>query len=271
MGTEVENLKGVPETMLWTLYNRASEAKRADGILRDPECLRIYDAIDFDYQRTFGAPDGTHAVRSVAFDKALTPWLAEHPGGTVVELASGLETQFQRCDDGHVRWVCVDVPEGIELRARFLPPTERCRHLPVSALDLAWLDEVDPANGVFITAQGLFMYFQEAEVRELCTAIFERFPGVELMFDTIPPWFSQKTMKGFQKTPDYKAPPMPWGVKRSDVANLLRSWSSRVTEISVASYGPSRGVLAATLPLFNNLPLLRDIPPTIVRAKGTAA
>ena len=39
-------LRDVPETMLWTLHSRASEARRADGVLRDPRALSIYDAID---------------------------------------------------------------------------------------------------------------------------------------------------------------------------------------------------------------------------------
>lgn len=32
---------GVPETMLWTLHNRASEARRPGSFLHDPECMRI--------------------------------------------------------------------------------------------------------------------------------------------------------------------------------------------------------------------------------------
>ncbi|WP_175582988.1 class I SAM-dependent methyltransferase [Nocardia cyriacigeorgica] len=147
-------LSGIPLTMLWTLHNRASESMRADAILRDPDCERIYEPIVFDYEKVFGKPDGTHAVRSLRFDEVLRPWLATHPGGTVAELAAGLETQFQRCDDGVVRWLCVDVPEAIDIRERFLPATDRCRHLPVSALDLSWLDCVeDPEYGVFVPAQ----------------------------------------------------------------------------------------------------------------------
>ncbi|NEW31453.1 class I SAM-dependent methyltransferase [Nocardia cyriacigeorgica] len=264
-------LSGIPLTMLWTLHNRASESLRSDAILRDPDCERIYQSIDFDYAKAFGKPDGTHAVRSVRFDEVLRPWLAAHPGGTVVELAAGLETQFQRCDDGTVRWLCVDVPEAIEIRERFLPASERCRHLPVSALDLSWLDRVEqPERGVFVSAQGLFMYFEPDDVRRLCVAIVERFPGVELMFDTIPPWFSRKTMKGFQPTPAYTTPPMPWGVKRSRIEGLLRQWSPKIAEVRVASYGPSHGVLAVSAPIFDRLPVLRDIPPSIVwvRAQG---
>ncbi|MGW0249461.1 class I SAM-dependent methyltransferase [Nocardia goodfellowii] len=270
MSSEVE-LDGVPLTMLWTLHNRASESKRAGGVLHDPDCERIYDALAFDYRGTFGPPDGTHAVRSKKFDEVLEPWLAAHPGGTVVELAAGLETQFQRCDDGSVHWLCVDVPESIAVRERFLPATERCRYLPISALDPAWMDQVDPARGVFVTAQGLFMYFQPEQVRELCTAILDRFPGVELMFDTIPPWFSRKTVRGFWKTPHYQAPPMPWGIEGSKVPALVRGWSPRVTEVRMSGFAPSHGILATTAPLFAALPIMRDIPPAIAHVRTAAA
>jgi O-methyltransferase involved in polyketide biosynthesis len=88
----------------------------------------------------------------------------------VVELAAGLETQFQRCDDGQVRWHCVVLPDAIAVRERFLPASSRCRYIGKSALDLSWLDDVEGSNGVFVTAQGLFMYFTEQEVRGLVTA-----------------------------------------------------------------------------------------------------
>src|SRR5262245_14631826 len=95
-------LSGVPETMLWTLHNRAAEARRVDTFLPDPTAVRIHDAIGYDYERNFGKPDESHPMRSRIFDDAVRPWMRENPHGTVVELACGLETQFQRCDDGHV-------------------------------------------------------------------------------------------------------------------------------------------------------------------------
>jgi O-methyltransferase involved in polyketide biosynthesis len=266
MSTKPINLTGVPETMLWTLHNRASEARRPDGFLRDPDCVRIHASISYDYERSFGKPDASHPMRSRIFDDALRPWLAAHPGGTVVELGAGLETQFQRCDDGRVQWLCVDVPEAINVRERFLPPSARCRHVPKSALDLAWLDAVDPAHGVFVSAQGLLMYFDEADVRRLFVAIVERFPEAELMFDTIPPWFSRKTLKGFHKTAHYCAPPMPWGVRRDDIEVLLRGWSARVASVSVVSFGlAARGFGGGMMRLFSRSPVLRNIPPAIVR------
>jgi O-methyltransferase involved in polyketide biosynthesis len=266
------DLGGIPETMLWTLHNRAREAKRPDARLKDPEAVRIYDSIAYDYEKSFGKPDGSHPMRSVLFDDALRPWLAAHPGGTVVELACGLETQLQRCDDGQVRWLCVDVPEAIDVRERFLPATSRCRHIRKSALDLTWMDEVDATRSVFVTAQGLFMYFEEKDVRRLIVAIFERFASVELMFDAIPKWFSKKTLQGFEMTEHYTTPPMPWGVSHDDIERLLRGWSDQIATVETAPYGAMRGPRSLYLRLFSRIPVLRNVPPTIVhvRARGGA-
>ncbi|AKV00220.1 Phosphoribosylamine--glycine ligase [Labilithrix luteola] len=265
------DLGGIPETMLWTLHNRARESKRPDARLKDPEAVRIYDSIAYDYERSFGRPDSSHPMRSVVFDEALRSWLSAHPGGTVVELACGLETQFQRCDDGRVHWLCVDVPVALDVRERFLPATSRCRHVRKSALDLSWMDQVDATRGVFVTAQGLFMYFDEKDVRRLVVAMFERFPGVELMFDTIPPWFSKKTLEGFAKTEHYTTPPMPWGVSADAIEPLLRGWSGRIATVKTTPYGAFRGPLSVYLRLFSRIPVLRSVPPTIVHVRTRAA
>jgi O-methyltransferase involved in polyketide biosynthesis len=264
---EKAGLSGVPETMLWTLHNRASEARRSDTYLPDPACVSIYESIDYDYVRSFGRPDDSHPMRSRIFDDAVRPWMARHPGGTVVELACGLETQFQRVDDGMVRWLCVDVADAIRLRERFLTPTERCRYSAGSALELAWMDEVDGARGVFVTAQGLFMYLEERDVRRLVTAVIERFPGVELMFDVIPRWFSKRTLKGFQKTKHYRTPRMPWGVDRDELESVLRSWSPAVASVSLTTYGARRGLPGFLLRTVGALPGLRNVPPAIAHVR----
>lgn len=269
--TTCVNLTGVPETMLWTLHNRANEVMRRDSFLKDPDCLRIYKAIDYDYERSFGKPDGSHPMRSRICDDAVRSWMQTHPEGTVVELGCGLETQFQRCDDGRVRWLCVDLPEAIAVRERFLSPTTRCRHIPRSALDLAWMEEVDQESKVFITAQGLFMYFEEAAVRTALTAMIDRFPGVELIFDTIPRWFAQKTLKGFGKTRHYTAPPMPWGINRNEIEPTLRAWSNRVSEVRQVPYGYCRGIYGPLLRCCAHLPFLRNMPPCIVQVKTETA
>ena len=157
-GRIAPGLSGVSNTMLWALHNRATEASRKDSILQDPGSVRIYQSIDYDFERHFGAPNGFLAARAAGIDQALRQWIALHPDGTVVSLGEGLETQSRRVDNGRVRWLSVDLPEAITLREHFLAPTDRFRHISISALDPAWMDAVDPEAGVFIVAQGLLMY-----------------------------------------------------------------------------------------------------------------
>jgi O-methyltransferase involved in polyketide biosynthesis len=56
------------------------------------------------------------------------------------------------------------------VRRRLLPAEPRVRTLACSALDEGWMDEVDTARGVLLTAQGLLMYLQPAEVHRLVAA-----------------------------------------------------------------------------------------------------
>jgi O-methyltransferase involved in polyketide biosynthesis len=250
-------LTGVPETMLWTLHNRAQEARRPGTFLPDPECVRIYESIDYDFDRSFGKPDLTHPLRSQLFDRAVQPWLAAHPGGAVVELAAGLETQFQRCDDGQVQWYCVDVPEALAVRERLLPATPRCRYIARSALDPSWMEDIDASRGVCVTAQGLLMYLEPEAVQQLVSALLARFAGVELVFDTIPRWFSRKTLQGYHKTEHYRAPRMPWGVDQNELEPLLRSWSPRVESVELVPFDYAFGTFFSLQRLLSRLPWLR--------------
>ena len=259
------DLDGVPETMLWSLYNRASEARRSDAILVDPESVRIEEALDYDFERHFGVPTGSLAVRAAEIDRALRRWLERHPNGFVVSLGEGLETQVRRVDNGRLRWLSVDLPEAIRMREHFLAPTDRLRHLAVSALDPAWMAAVDPSLGVFIIAQGLFMYLQPEAVRQLLSAIAHRFAGAELVFDVIPRWFSRWTMRGLQQTSYYRLPPMPWGINRDELAVILRGWHPYLTNVEFLPYHAPRGVPLLLALMAHQVPVVRHELPSLVR------
>src|SRR5262249_45932143 len=124
MAKIIPAVSGLPQTMLWTLHNRVSEAKRPDGILHDPDAIRIYDDIDYDFERIFGKADGAHAARAAAIDGVVRQWLGDHPDGFIISIGEGLETQVRRVDNGRMRWLSVDIPEAIQLRERFLLPTD---------------------------------------------------------------------------------------------------------------------------------------------------
>ncbi|WP_028661098.1 class I SAM-dependent methyltransferase [Nocardioides insulae] len=258
MGLEVS---GVPETMLWTLHNRASEALRDDGVIRDPECLRVYRGIEYDYEARFGNASPSHGVRSRVVDAEIRRFAATHPRPTIVNLGEGLETQRYRLADLEVRWMSVDVAEALAVRERLIPPDDTHVHLAASALDAAWADAV-PEGPVHVTAQGLLMYFEEQEVDGLIRMLAARFPGAWLSFDTIPEWLSRRSMHGWKLTPSYTVPRMPFGISRRELpAKMARLVPGSVTR--EIPYSFPRGAGRWLAPLLSATPVLGSHTPSI--------
>ena len=206
----------VPQTLLWTLHHRAAEARRPDAVIRDPMAVSLTERIDFPFAERFGEGDDLgqwQALRASAFDGEVRRFVAAHPGGTVVALGEGLETQFWRVDDGRMRWVTVDLPEVIDLRDRLLPVYGRHASVATSALDGAWPDAVDPGRGVLVTAQGLLMYLQPDEVHELIAECARRLPGASLVFDAVPRWLAARRRSGRLTTREgYRPPSWSWSM-----------------------------------------------------------
>jgi O-methyltransferase involved in polyketide biosynthesis len=257
-------LADVSETMLWALHNRATEAKRRDSVLVDPDSVRIHDAIDYEFARHFGEPVGSLAARAAAIDRTLRGWLKYHPNGTVVSLGEGLETQRQRVDNGQMQWLSVDLPDAIRLRERFLAPTDRLRHIAACALDPVWMDAVDATFGIFVVAQGLLMYLEPERVRLLFTSIADRFPGVEIVFDAVPRWFSRLTLLGLNQTPHYRLPAMPWGIDRDELEPALRRWHPDITSVAFLDYKIPRGLARVVADMTSHVPGTRHRVPSLV-------
>jgi hypothetical protein len=144
----------VQETALVPLYARALESRRRRPILEDPKAVEIVDSIDWDFRR-FGQRRRVVGctLRSAMFDVWVREFLRRHPKGTVVEIGAGLNTRFERLDNGTVHWhiglhlvesrTVADVPDclrprlSLPLRAtlqffsRFLPRLMKLYHLNV--------------------------------------------------------------------------------------------------------------------------------------------
>lgn len=257
-------LQGVPETLLWTLHQRAAEARRPDTLLHDPRAVALTETLDFPFAQRFGpaALGQWQALRALRFDAAVRAFLASHPHGTVAALGEGLETQFWRVDNGTVRWLTVDLPEIVALRRAVLPCDDTRQTLfGCSALDPAWMELPDPSRGLLITAQGLLMYFQPSEVHLLIAACAGRFPGASLVLDGVPRWFSRRTLEGRMQTrAGYRTPPMPWALDDAEM-DALRKLHPRIRDVRPLPPARGRGFFYRTLaPLLHRAPGLRHLP-----------
>lgn len=261
-----DTLDGVSATTLWTLHFRGTEAKRSDGVVRDPWAVTLFDSISYDYLK-FGKPNQSHALRAAAFDAETARYLDSHPRASVVAIAEGLQTSFWRLHAvgraDELTWYSIDLPAVMALRAQLLPHDDRIVPLAQSALDHSWMDRVDQTNGVFITAEGLLMYLEPDDALGLIRACAARFPGGRMMFDSVPPWFSRRTLKGVKLSDRYTVPPMPFGMTPDDAVALAQTVPGVRAARDVA-YPPGRGLFKiAAWPPLDRIGFMRRIRPSI--------
>jgi O-methyltransferase involved in polyketide biosynthesis len=268
--SEATDLQGVPETALWTLHHRAAEARRTEPLMVDPVAVDLIERIDFPFAERFGSGfqglTQMMALRVACFDGAVSRFLDGHPRGTVVALGEGLETQFWRVDNGEVRWLTVDLPASAEMRRRLLPPGPRQRIHAGSALEPAWMEAVDPENGVLITAQGLLMYMEPNDAHTLIARCAQRFPGAAMVLDTVPRWMSRAVTRANTRAAGYRPPPMPWCVDSADWPRL-RDIHPNIVEVAEMRLPRGRGLLGWLAPWLHLVPVLPGRRGGVVRLR----
>ena len=177
----------VQETALVPLYARALENRRKHPILEDPKAEQIVDSIDWDFRR-FGQRRRVIGctLRSAMFDVWVRDFLERHRDGTVVEIGAGLNTRFERLDNGRVHWYDLDLPDIVELRRKFFCDSERRITLAASVLDPDWIENVLRSPGpYFLAAETVFVYLQEAQVKAALGQIASGIPQVTIALDTV--------------------------------------------------------------------------------------
>ena len=133
--SEQARLGAVQQTLFIPLAARARAAQRRRPVLRDPKAVQIAGSVDIDARYGRGAFGSVTVLRTVILDTWVRAFLARNPAATVVELGTGLNSRFERVDNGLVHWFDLDLPDTIELRRTFFADSGRRRMVAVSALD----------------------------------------------------------------------------------------------------------------------------------------
>ncbi|WP_416972460.1 class I SAM-dependent methyltransferase [Streptomyces sp. 4F14] len=176
----------IQETLLIPLYARAVETRKRRGMLHDPRAVEMVDALEYDFSRFAGARSLVGAnLRTLLFDHWVREFLTAHPSGTVVEIGTGLNTRFERLDNGTVHWFDLDLPDVAALRRRFFEDTPRRRILSASVTDPSWTQAVRDSPGPhFLVAEAVLIYLDEPGVRAVFDLIAGQLPGAHLALET---------------------------------------------------------------------------------------
>jgi O-methyltransferase involved in polyketide biosynthesis len=264
----------IQQTLLIPLAARARETRRKRPVLRDPKAVEMTEAIDHDFTRQGSAVGGAITVlRTATFDAWVRAFLDRHPDGTVVELGTGLNTRFERVDNGSAHWVDLDLPDTIELRREFFADSERRTMVAASVLDDGWHRLVaDRPGPYFFVTEGVLVYLPEEEVTRTLAALAQRFPNALIALDTYTRRAGRRRSDAIAKR---DTAPAPWAWACDDPRSLERL-GMRVTESATLSQLPRsvherlpahyRYLLALAAPLLNDFFTL-----TLFEAAGATA
>ncbi len=205
---QTQQLTGVAETLMITLYARVVETQRGDSLLQDPKAVEIAQSVDYDfskYQKGWASQLGV-TIRVREYDRLVKTFLETHPGAIVINLGCGLCTRFDRMDNGEVRWYEVDFPEVIDLRRKFFQETDRYQFIAQSILDFTWMEQIhrEPHQPLLVMMEGVSPYLSEAENQAIVTQLRDRFgtaatgnqaATTEMLFDVL----SRKSAKNTKR------------------------------------------------------------------------
>ena len=130
--------------------------------------------------------NATLTLRTRKFDSYCIDFLDKNPDGIIVELGCGLSTRFPRIDNNTLTLYDLDFPEVIEIKKQFFKETERYHFIRSSVLDFKWMEHIRNQNKkILFTAEGLFMYLHEDDVKNLILALQKNFPGCDIVCEVV--------------------------------------------------------------------------------------
>ena len=189
--TTNQSRSDISETYLAPVYWRAIESQRPDAMIKDDVAVALVTqmGLDFSRVRQIRMSELLNVMRMMftrEFDRYARAFLSRHPEAVVVHIGCGLDTRFERVDNGRMEWFDLDLPQVVDLRRRFIgDERERYHLLACSVFEYAWLEAVKvySPRPVLFLAETVFVYFTEAQAKSLVLTLSDHFPGAELVFD----------------------------------------------------------------------------------------
>ena len=231
-------LGDIQKTLFLPLWGRAEESRKPKPLLVDEAALRIMTQVAFDFSPLTKDIDALTQLgwvkRSLLYDREVRDFLRLYPEGTIVNIGCGLDTTFERTDNGMLKWYDLDLPDVIALRRRFVEETERRRFVAASFLEDDWLEGIEVSGNVLFMAAGVFYYFEEPEIKAFIVRLADRYPGSEIVFDASSPVGVKVCNKRVvDRSGLDERSHLVWGLRRTDD---IASWDPRIRILNTHYY-----------------------------------
>jgi len=197
----------ISQTAFLTLQCHAMDAGSAHPVLNDQSSVRtlallkerLQDSDSGFYRKIVKDQINkkliTHIVlRAKQYDQYIREFINVHPDATVVNIGCGLDDRFARIDNGSISFFDLDLPGIMDIKKQLFPPKERYIHIAQSVFEYDWIDRIESEH-VILVAEGVFMYCEEKDVRELFRQLQNKLNGPEIVLEVV----NKKWLKGWRR------------------------------------------------------------------------
>jgi O-methyltransferase involved in polyketide biosynthesis len=222
-------LGSVQETLLMPLWARAREAEKENPIVCDNYARNIVKRIEYDFSKLDALlTDEMHQmsfpIRAYNFDSIVMAFLEQNRKAVVVNIGAGLDTTFQRVDNGKVLWINIDLPDVVALRQKLIPDSKREITIDKSVFDFTWMNDIARKTrdcSIMFMAAGVFCYFEVSDIKNLFRKLADLYPSSHVVFDSFQ-WFTVWAWNmGVRMGKAHLSALMKWHLKR---ASHLKKW-----------------------------------------------
>lgn len=175
------------KTLLLPLWGRAKEYGEKNPLIKDKSAHQIIEKLDFDFDTLHKISSHLQinsAIRAYNFDTIISKVIITYPDATIINIGAGLDTTFQRVDNGKIFWYDLDLEDTIALRKELIPEGERNKAISKSVFDRNWFNDIKvKGSKIFFMAAGVMAYFKEEEIKKLFIDIIQEFPESEMALE----------------------------------------------------------------------------------------
>lgn len=166
---------------------------RDNLFLHDSKAEEIMAKIDYDFSSLKQSKwlSMFMSLRALIIDELCNKYILEHPNATIIHLGCGLDSRCLRVKENYKIWYDIDYESVIEIRKNFYKEDNHHQMIGSSVTDYKWLDQIEKSENILVVAEGLTMYLDEGEIKELISEISRIFDSVYLIFDA----YSKKGVK----------------------------------------------------------------------------
>ncbi|MBR5504072.1 MAG: class I SAM-dependent methyltransferase [Methanobrevibacter sp.] len=226
------NLEGVEKTMLLTLYTKAKHSQEKNHKFFDSKAVEVISQIDYDF--TLAEEDSSMQMgvisRTIVLDKMVSDYISSHPNCTIINIASGMDTRFNRLDNGIIRWYNVDLENAAKFRLNYIEDTDRVKTLAYSAMDSSWASKIESGEDILFIIEGLTMYLKQNDVKKILNIIDDNFDSCTIFVEIMPPIAVRNTK---EKSVEETNAKFIWGLKKGYELRKLNSNFNWIMDVNL--------------------------------------